>query len=361
MSRQYRFKIKRAFLIGLVVGGVSLSTHAAWNRAGVSGGNPAATDFNDTANWQDGVINGDFRTVVSNVTIRLTADYSATNGLDFAEQNSAISRHITLSGTNTLTLKATIAWYPSNTRSIMLPSNANSTVTLDRGLTVNILSGFGSIRGGTSTLFVDARVTGAGRMTSHYWGGGNPHVVLRNDANTFSGGLEQDAGQIYVSSINASSLMPSASGTNNATISIGNSPMHYIGSRTVNTARPFTIGNENNAGINNCSGCGGLNLTGTVSIGSNSRTWVSLGGISAGESLITAPLYNYDTTRLTRLEKRHSGIWRLTGANSFTGWTNSTTYHITLSGGTLIADYTNDVAGRGQQPTFRGRAHRFLL
>ncbi|HNX33235.1 MAG TPA: hypothetical protein PKM57_01320 [Kiritimatiellia bacterium] len=339
----------------LSAGLMALPAQAAWIGAGTAGGDPAATNFNDTANWQGGAINGDFRTVISNVTIRLTADYNATNGLDFAEQDKSFTRHMTLTGTNMLTLSANIAGY-SNAfpRSIMLPSNGNNTVTLDRGLTVNLPSGFNqSIRAGSqSMLFVDARVTGVGRMTAHYWGGGNPYVVLRNDANTFEGGLDQDAGQIYVSSINTNRTAPSASGTNFTTISVANSPMHYIGSRTVDTARPFNFGNEG-MGLNNWSGCGGLNLTGTVSIGTNPRTCVALGGISAAESLITAPLYNNDTiSKFTRLEKKHSGTWRLTGANTFTGWTNSTTHNITLSGGTLIADYTNDVAGAGSNRLF---------
>ena len=328
------------------------SLQAAWSGAGTAGGNPAATNFNDTANWESGVINGDFRTVISNVTIRLTADYAATNGLDFAEQNSAISRHITLAGTNTLTLREIIAGYPAiYSRSIMLPSNANSTVTLERGLTVDLLSGFGSIRGGSSSmLFVDARVKGNGRMSAHYWGGGNPNVVLRNDANTFAGGLDQDAGQIYVTSINSSRTGLSASGTNFTTITVANSPMHYIGSRTVATDRPFVFGNSG-MGLNNWSGSGGLSLTGAVTIGSNPSTCVALGGISSGECLITAPLYNYDAiSRFTRLEKKHSGTWRLTGANTFTGWTNN--YHVILSGGTLIADYANDAAGAGSNRLF---------
>ena len=339
--------LSAAVLIGFV-----LPARAAWTGAGTVGGDQAATNFNDTANWDGGIINGDLRTIVSNVTIRVTADYNATNGLDFAEQNSLIARAITLTGTNTLTLSANIAGY-SNAypRSIMLPSNANSTVTLDRSLTLNLPSGFSqNIRGGNSSvLFVDARVTGAGTMTAYYWGGGTPFVVLRNDANTFAGGLNQDAGQIYVTSFNSSRTAPSASGTNYSTITIANSPMHYIGSRTVSMARPFSFGNIN-MGLYNWSGCGGLNLTGTVSIGSNPGTYVALGGFSASESLLTAPLYNYDTTsRFTRLEKRHSGTWRLTGANTFTG---ATTYHISLLGGTLIADYADDVAGAGSNRLF---------
>ena len=130
------------------------------------------------------------------------ADYAAMNApdFDFAEQNNAISRHITLTGTNTLTLKEIIAGY-SNAypRSVMLPPNGNSTVTLDRGLTANLLSGISATRGGNnSMMFVDAHVTGSGRASLEYWSGGSPHAVLRNDANTFSGTLGLDAEQIHI-------------------------------------------------------------------------------------------------------------------------------------------------------------------
>ena len=81
-----------------------LRTLAAWTGAGTVGGSPDATDINDLANWLDDVNNGDFSTIVSNVTLRLTADYAATSGLNFVQQDQAIVRHIRISGTNTLTL-----------------------------------------------------------------------------------------------------------------------------------------------------------------------------------------------------------------------------------------------------------------
>jgi autotransporter-associated beta strand protein len=103
-------------------------------------------------------------------------------------------------------------------------------------------------------------------------------------------------------------------------------------------------------GMHNNSGCGGLSLTGTVSISSGAHTCLTLGGLSAGESLMSgslkdaAPMY-------TRLAKVHSGIWRLTGTNTFTGWTNNA-YHVSVAGGSLIADYANMAAGANSNRLF---------
>ena len=112
--------------------------------------------------------------------------------------------------------------------------------------------------------------------------------------------------------------------------------------------------------VRNDSACGGLSFTGTVTIAGYVHTDVYLGGISAGESLTTGGIPNYDGINFfTKLDKVYSGTWRLTGKNMFTGWTNNA-YHVNLQGGTLIADYTNDVSGAGSNRLFvAGRTVNF--
>ena len=105
---------------------------AAWNGAGTAGGDPAATNINDAANWTDGAVSGDFGTIVSNAALFLSSDYTATNGLNFIEPVYAL-RHVSVSGTNILTAKGNVPGFPSGTRTVMLPTNASSTVTLKRG------------------------------------------------------------------------------------------------------------------------------------------------------------------------------------------------------------------------------------
>ncbi|MFA7174899.1 MAG: autotransporter-associated beta strand repeat-containing protein, partial [Kiritimatiellia bacterium] len=53
---------------------------------------------------------------------------------------------------------------------------------------------------------------------------------------------------------------------------------------------------------------------------------------------------------LTKLNKTDSGVWRLTGMNTFTGWAGND--DISVSGGKLVADYVNDTAGAGSNRVF---------
>jgi hypothetical protein len=82
-------------------------------------------------------------------------------------------------------------------------------VTLKKGLTLNLPSGTWYVRG-SGTLFVDARVTGAGSFQTGT-GSGNTYLVLRNDANTFTGSLGGDTGRLLFTSI-ANKNVPSAAG-----------------------------------------------------------------------------------------------------------------------------------------------------
>ncbi len=131
----------------------------------------------------------------------------------------------------------------------------------------------------------------------------------------------------------------------------------YIGARDSFSNRGLSLLNTSCI-LRNDSGGGGLCFTGTVYIGNWVNTDIYLDGISTGESLLAGNLndFGYDAAGakkdlFTKLDKRHSGTWRLTGKNTFTGWTSSA-HHINLAGGTLIADYANDVAGAGSNRVF---------
>ena len=75
-------------------------------------------------------------------------------------------------------------------RNLFLPSNVNCTVTLTKGLTLDVPTT--QIFGGNSTLFVDAKVTGADGLTFNYTGGSQPYTALRNDANSFAESISGD-------------------------------------------------------------------------------------------------------------------------------------------------------------------------
>ena len=343
---------RRAVVITLSAVGLAAWTQAAWIGAGTADGDTAATNFNDTANWQDGVINGDFRTVVSNVDLLLSADYTATNGLDFG-QAAAVLRHITIGGTNTLTLNGKIPYYSFNygqSTHVLLPSNTASTVTLKRGLTLSVPAGTAwAVRGG-GTLFVDARVTGTGRLETGT-GSGGTYIVLRNGTNDFTGAIGGDTGRYNFTSIGNSGV-PSAAGSLGG-MDPNNLPVAYIGSRSRSTNRSFTFNNGGSRLIND-SACGRLNMLGLVRPTAWGSGWMSpmnFDGISSGELLVTNNLANGNATSYAKLRKWGSGTLRLTGKNTFF-CTNSGAYHVELLGGTLLADYVYDTPGAGSNRLF---------
>ena len=340
--------LSAAVLIGFV-----LPAHAAWTGAGTAGGDPAATDYTNTANWADGAIDNSLVTIVTNADLALTGNHTTTNGLNLVDPGMAL-RHITFSGTNTLTLDGLVPGYTSSyTRTLFLPSNTASTVTFKKGLKLSISSGERYFTG-NGLLFVDAQIIGAGSFGSGYRGGNQPWIYLRNDTNTFTGYITGDAGNLHFTSV-ADKGKPSAFGAG-TDIGVNNYTIVYIGARYAYSNRKLNLLNGG-CTIRNDSACGGLCLTGTVSIGQWVYTDVFLDGISTGESQLAGTLYDYgyDTATsknlYTKLDKRHSGIWRITGKNTFTGWPTSGT-HIGLAGGTLIADYTNDVVGAGSNRVF---------
>jgi len=344
----------RAVVITLAAGGLALWTQAAWTGAGTAGGDPGGTNFNDTANWASGVIDGNFCTIMSNVTIQMTANYTATNGINLVEPVSGLVRHFTIRGTNSLTLSGAVPGYTNiQPRQVMLPSNSLSTVTFARGLSV-ILSGNCNFRG-IGALFIDAKMTGTGNFLSAAYSG-TPYVILRNDANNFTGSVWGDGGVLHFTSV-ANKGVPSAFGAGTTDIGVNNFAIVYIGARDSFSNRGLSLLNTSCI-LRNDSGGGGLCFTGTVYIGNWVNTDIYLDGISTGESLIAGNLYDfgYDASGakkdlFTKLDKRHSGTWRLTGKNTFTGWTSSA-HHINLAGGTLIADYANDAAGVGSNRVF---------
>jgi len=342
-----RVRHGRAMAVALSIGSLALWTQAAWNGAGTAGGDPAATNISDSANWAGGAINGDFGTIVSNANLVLTADYTATNGITFTDPYNSL-RHVVVSGTNTLTLQGNVPGFASGTRHLFIPSNTACNVTLSRGLTLKLTAS--RTFSGNGTLFVDALVSGTGGISPNYNNpyGYQPVLVFRNDANTFTGDIGGDCGRVLFTSI-ADKGVPSALGAGNL-VSPNNYTLIYIGSRSRNTNRSFSFMHFG-VGLYNDSGCGALSLTGSVSIAVLTGTCLYLGGISEGESYMSCGISNANAVSYTRISKQSSGTWRLAGLNTFTGWTNYA-YAVTLGGGTLIADYVNDVAGAGSNRLF---------
>jgi hypothetical protein len=176
-----------------------------------------------------------------------------------------------------------------------------------------------------------------------------PLTILRNDANAFTGDIGGDCGRLHFTSL-ADKGVPSALGAGNS-LSPNNYSLLFIGSRSQWSNRNYNPMHFGVALYNN-SGCGGLNLTGTVAI-ERGRPYLP----DARKHLGHRKPHHRDLQR-RRAQLLHAhresalGAWRLTGSHTFTGWTNNA-YHISLTGGTLIADYTNDVSGAGSNRLFK--------
>lgn len=349
-----RGSVRGAVCLAVAVSGVSLRALAAWNGAGVPGGR-ASADLNDPENWTDGVINGDFRTLASNVTLRLTADHTFTNGMDFTFAYEVT--HLVIEGTNTLGFgSAVLPGYTSPTRHLFLPTNTFSTVTLRRGLTLMTPPTINLWITGKGSLECEAEVTGSYAPFPAYGSGFAPKVILCNDANTFTGSISTDGDGLLFTSV-ADQGVSCALGTG-VSLGMGNNPFYYIGSRSWRSNRRLSF-TGSGARLFNNSGCGSLDFTGPLTVSPYNNTCVTLAGVSSGESRIAGGISNHVTTYTTRLVKNESGTWRLTGQNTFTGWPTDA-HHVQMNGGTLIADYCDDTGGAGSNRLFlAGRTLRF--
>lgn len=345
MQQTVRTGFCRIMLSGLLVASMACRLMAGWNGAGVTGGT-GGTDVNDPANWTGGLINNDYTAITGNAALQLTADHTPTNGLNFGTASSALC-DLTLNGTKTLTLNA--SWLPAypSTGNVMLASEAVSTLTLGKELTLNLAPSGHRYLIGSGQLVVDSLITGAGGFRITKGTGSAPFLHLRNKANSFTGEPSPIAGLFYFTSVADSGVL-SALGAGSS-LYCQTCSFIYNGTRDCSSNRKITL--LLTPIFRNDSACGSLSLTGKLACGNNKGQHnMGFSGISSGTNLLEGCLANYSGTYLTKLTKYHSGTWRLTGTNTFTGWAGND--DISVLGGTLIADYTGDSSGAGSNRVF---------
>jgi autotransporter-associated beta strand protein len=314
------------------------SAWAGWKGAGVPGGT-AGTDINNSANWDGGVIDDDFSGITESVTLTFTEDYTANADLNFGTA-AGVTHQVRVEGSATVTLNGSF---------IIGPQNAASWVTFARGLTLafagtgtRYLSGFGQ-------MAVDARMTGDVNLylSTVY---GKPTVRLSHPDNAFTGIVYASGSywRMFFTSL-ADGGEPCAFGTGTQFGGRYQEYYSYIGTRDAVSDRTYLTRRDASPILRNDSACGGLRLTGAVSSsdgGSNGKYW--FGGISEGEGRIDGDLAD----DVTRFEKEGSGIWRLTGHNTFPGQPAGVNPDIRVKGGTLIADFSRDSEGAGSNRLF---------
>ena len=350
MKQHIKIALRWSRLTGWVAVCLAGQALAGWNGAGVAGGT-GGVDINDPANWNGGIIDNDYSAITENADLQLTANHTVTNGLNFGTAAGAI-HHLTFNGTKTLTLgEPQLSAFAGH---VLLPANTLSTVTLAKGLTLNLdfEPGKNCYLIGAGQLAIDSLITGAGgfRLTASE-GGVNLNLYLRNNANTFTGELSPSSGNIYFTSI-ADKDVPSALGAGNS-IRYQTRNFIYFGTRDVHSDRRVMLYVRPKLG--NDSACGSWVLTGDVLMGNGGyNNTISFGGISSGENLFEGSITDHrgDPTRPTKLIKTDSGSWRFTGMHTFSVSALAGADTISVLGGKLIADYVNDHDGDGSNYVF---------
>lgn len=284
---------------------------AGWIGVGASG---SGSDFNNTANWGGGTINGSFTNNFANANVTLSANFLSGIGLNCNLAASGLSLSL---DSNT----------PGTPRQFQLSTTApdgaqiyaNNGTALSIGPNIQLICD-GSVQGrweanGSSTITYNCLITGnAGWNFQCVFG----VQTFNNTNNTFTDHeLTSYGGTIQFTSI-ANAGQPSALGTNG--IIYGNSGnFEYIGTTACTSDRP--IGMANPLGLYNdaASPSATLTLNGTVTPDSVSATTWTIAGSNTGANVISGLIQNGASTILN-LTKNGVGTWRVNNnTNSFTG------------------------------------------
>ncbi len=227
------------------------------------------------------------------------------------------------------------------------------------GNTLTIAGGSGSpttqILGGTLALNNDLIVTpiasiamtfsncvsGAGNLTK------NGTTLILSGPNTFTGKTRITAGTLSVGSFNrvsegtATSNLGAPVTGENGTISIGSSgtaaTLSYTGAGET-TDRAIDLAGTTGGATINQSGTGLLKFTGNLTATGEGAKTLTLQGSTDGTGEVAGNIPNNTVANLTRVTKAGTGLWTLSGANSFSGAT-------AIQSGTLRVASLNRVAG----------------
>ena len=332
--RNYFLTVSAAFF-----GLVALPTaHAAnlWDGGGVDGfWNTAANWDTDTvpAALQNLTFSGNVQTITTNNIGSFTVGTGAasTYAITFTNNGTIGTSGFTLAGSS-IVLGGDI---------ITAASGSAITDTISLGMQMN-----GNRGANTSTnhnLIISglvSQVSGTRQFTK----AGDGTLTLQNAGNSFSGGVNINGGTINVDS----SVGIANSGQNSAlgagsSIKLGNAgatgTLNFV-SGAASTDRQVVIGNNTTSasggGVINNNGTGALVFT-NASFNASAKTTnitagrtLTLGGTSTDANAIRGAIIDNDNANggTISLTKRDSGLWILSGSNTYTGAT-------TVSGGTL--------------------------
>ena len=197
--------------------------------------------------------------------------------------------------------------------------NATDGGSLDTGSITqsNTFNGTLTISGNNSLTLAGNISDGTGSVTKT----GDGTAVL-SGSNTYTGGTVINGGAIQFSS--ASSLGT----TTDANLIINGGTLRYVGSGN-SSDRLLTVGS--NGGTIDASGSGPINFTnpGNLSLTGSAPTTVTFAGDNTGNNTFASNITDQNGASIS-VSKNGSGIWVLTGNNTYTGNT-------TIAAGMLVA------------------------
>ena len=227
-----------------------------------------------------------------------------------------------------------------------LRTTAVLTIHSRRGITLTTSGG--TINNAVDgTLIYDGIISGTsgGALTVTHAGssGGDFAVGTLTAANTYDGATIIDNGHLSVNNLPNGGIASSVGLSSNAAANLvlkNTAVLHYQGGAALpaTTDRLFTLGIGDNE--LRSSGTGGITFGNTASItftDSGIRT-LSLRAITAGITNTLASIVGDGAGGATSLHKHGPGMWRLTGANTYTGETRINGGTLTLGPGGILGN-----------------------
>lgn len=336
-TRNYgRVTILTATAALLFIGALIPTAHAAniWDGGGVDGfWNTANNWDNDTVPLalQNLTFSGNVQTTTTNniVSFPVGTGVASTYAITFANNSTNATSGFTLAGTN-IALGGDIVTAASSssitdTIALNVQMTGNRSVTASNNHNV-IISGAISQVSGTRT-FTKA---------------GTGEVILQNASNSYLGQTIINAGTLTVNvaggianggtnsalgagtTINSNSLIRFAGGTLNVTLGAGSTDRQVqIGSSTTTSSAGAAINNNSSNGsaplvFSNA----GFNVSAKTTNITTGRT-LTLGGTNTDANAISGAIIDNDTAGggLISVTKAGSGLWILSGSNTYSGLT----------------------------------------
>jgi uncharacterized repeat protein (TIGR01451 family) len=190
-------------------------------------------------------------------------------------------------------------------------------ITAGSGLTATL----GSVLAGTNRLV--------------FSGGG---VVVLSGANTHSGTVLLNTGTVEVASLaninTASAIGKGSVAGSSADLIIDGGVLRYAGASAQSSDRLFSLGTAGGTLDASGSGSGTISFTGTGSMGANGQTGartLQLTGSNTGNNTLAVALLG-----ATTVSKSGSGLWVLSGNNTYSGATTINDGVLAVSGGAAI-------------------------